>query len=224
MLRFYSLLLKYCFPWSETIVNMLHVGKNKHLECLFKKSHWLILVKLNSSQEPETGNESTWLKVSCFMIKLTEQRKTGGGNEGNGGESEGSWVLRWWNQEAEHQQTSWRPEQNLETLRSRVHQAKHKVFTFLLVFMFFIFQDCLLFYLHVKSSSRSNKDNRLVDADVNESPPFRHTDRKRANRTFTKRPKPPQVLHVSAAVFCLFLVFLSLCLGFTFCGGLQPLC
>lgn len=27
-------ILKYRFPWSETIVNMLHVGKNKHLECL----------------------------------------------------------------------------------------------------------------------------------------------------------------------------------------------
>lgn len=34
LLRFYSFLLKYRFPWSETIVNMLHVGKNKHLECL----------------------------------------------------------------------------------------------------------------------------------------------------------------------------------------------
>lgn len=30
----YSFLLKYCIPWSETIVNMLHIGKNKHLECL----------------------------------------------------------------------------------------------------------------------------------------------------------------------------------------------
>lgn len=51
---FSSFLLKYCFPWSETIVNMLHVGKNKHLECLFNKSQWLILVKLNWSLEPET--------------------------------------------------------------------------------------------------------------------------------------------------------------------------
>lgn len=27
---FNSFLLKYCIPWSETIVNMLHIGKNKH--------------------------------------------------------------------------------------------------------------------------------------------------------------------------------------------------
>ncbi len=79
---------------------MLHIGKNKHLECLFfKKSHWLTLVKLNSSPEPETGNESTWLKVSrFFMIKLTGWRMTGRGSEdydGNGGECEGSRVVRW---------------------------------------------------------------------------------------------------------------------------------
>lgn len=57
---FYSFLLKYCFPWSETIVNMLHVGKNKLLECLsvFIKSLQRIVVKLNSSPEPETHNTS----------------------------------------------------------------------------------------------------------------------------------------------------------------------
>lgn len=38
---------------------MLHITKNKLLECLFK-SRQLILVKLNS-QEPERGNQSPWL-------------------------------------------------------------------------------------------------------------------------------------------------------------------
>ena len=32
---FYSFLLKYCIPWSETIVNMLHIGKNKHFGMSF---------------------------------------------------------------------------------------------------------------------------------------------------------------------------------------------
>lgn len=34
---FYSFLLKYCIPWSETIVNMLHIGKNKHFGMSFQK-------------------------------------------------------------------------------------------------------------------------------------------------------------------------------------------
>lgn len=53
------------------------------MSLFFKKSHWLILVKLNSSQEPETGNESTWLTVSSlFTIKQTGRRTTGGVSEG----------------------------------------------------------------------------------------------------------------------------------------------
>lgn len=60
VLRYVVTLLKYCIPWSETIVNMLHIAKNKLLECLFE-SHQLILVRLNLSQEPETGNRSPWL-------------------------------------------------------------------------------------------------------------------------------------------------------------------
>lgn len=60
---------------------MLHVGKNKLLECLFKKSQRLILVKLNSSPEPETGNG--------HMV-----------NRGAGFKNTASWEMRLWHQEA----------------------------------------------------------------------------------------------------------------------------